>query len=289
MSGPGSRRVRDAHLVDDGAREHYADADLYDHEYRRRRGDVRFYQRLAERVSGGPGRILELGCGSGRVTLPLLRDGHTVTAVDASRPMLRRLEERLARAPAAARDRCRVVEADLRDFTVGGRYPLVIAAFNVLEHLYTRVELAACLRRVAAHLAPGGCFVFDVQIPDPAWLARDPDRRWSRTRFRHPRTGVPMVYSTNHVYDPIGQIALIRLYYERADGKGRPRIVHLSQRKWFPAELEALVSSSGFDVIERFGDFDGRPLTVGAETQILSCRRRGTTIPRRRMAVRPPR
>jgi len=288
MSGPGPRRLRDAHRVDAGAREHYADVDLYDHEYRRRRDDVRFYQQLALRVLGGPGRILELGCGSGRVTLPLLRDGHQVVAVDGSAPMLRRLEERLAVAPAAARARCRVVEADLRDFAVGGRYPLVVSAFNVLEHLYTRVELAACLRRVAAHLAPYGVFAFDVQVPDPAWLVRDPDRRWSRTRFRHPRTGVPMIYSTNHVYDPVGQIALIRLYYERADGRGRPRIVHLSQRKWFPAELEAVVSSTGFDVVERYGDFAGAPLAAGAESQVLVCRRRAARNPRRRIAVRPP-
>jgi hypothetical protein len=185
--------------------------------------------------------------------------------------MLAALEARLARAGAAVRARCRPVVGDLRDFSVGGRYPLVIAAFNVLEHLYTRVELAACLRRVAAHLAPGGRFVFDVQVPDPAWLARDPRKRWSRTRFTHPRTGERLVYSTNHDYDPIGQIALIRLYYDRLDGRGRSRVVHLSQRKYFPAELEALVAASGFDVVERYGDFAGAPLDRSADSQVLVC------------------
>ena len=252
---------------------------LYDHEYRRRRDDVRFYRKLALRVLGGPGRILELGCGSGRVTLPLLRDGHEVVAVDASAPMLQALEARLGRAGAAARARCRVVAGDLRDLSVGGRFPLVLAAFNVLEHLYTRVELAACLRRVIAHLAPEGRFAFDVQVPDPAWLARDPRRRWSRTRFTHPRTGEQLVYSTNHDYDPIGQIALIRLYYDRADGRGRSRVVHLSQRKYFPAELEALVAGSGLDVVERYGDFTGAPLGRSAQSQVLVC-----SIPRRKNA-----
>jgi SAM-dependent methyltransferase len=266
-------------LVDRGSREHYRDADLYDHEYRRRRDDVRFYRRLAHRVLGGRGRILELGCGTGRVTLPLLRDGHEVVAVDSSPTMLAKLDARLARAGAAARSRCRLVEGDLRDFSVGGRFPLILAAFNVLEHLYTRVELDACLRRVRAHLAPGGRFAFDVQVPDPAWLARDPRRRWSRTRFTHPRTGERLVYSTNHVYDPVGQIALIRLYYDRADGRGRSRVVHLSQRKYFPAELEALVAASGLDVVERYGGFDGRPLRAGADSQILVC-----AIPRRKSA-----
>ncbi|MCA9678430.1 MAG: methyltransferase domain-containing protein, partial [Myxococcales bacterium] len=260
---------------DRGSREHYADADLYDHEYRRRRDDVRYYRALAQRLLGGPGRILELGCGSGRLTLPLLRDGHQVVAVDGSPTMLAALERRLGRAGAAARGRARVVEGDLRDFAVGGRFPLVIAAFNVLEHLYTRVELAACLARVAAHLAPGGHLAFDVQLPDPRWLARDPSRRWARTRFTHPRTGVPMIYSTNHDYDPVSQIALIRLYYERADGRGRARVVHLSQRKYFPAELEGLLAWSGFRIVERRGDFHGAPLTAGAESQVLVCARAG--------------
>jgi len=253
-------------IVERGSRDHYRDAALYDHEYKRRREDVRFYVGLARRLLGGPGRILELGAGSGRVTLPLLRDGHQLVALDRSRPMLARLRAR-------ARGDLSVVEGDLRTFRVPGRFPLVLAAFNVIEHLYTRVELAACLARVRAHLAPGGHFAFDVQVPDPAWLARDPRRRWSRTRFRDPTTGAQMIYSTNHDYDPVGQIALIRLFYERADGLGGTRVVHLSQRKYFPAELEALVASSGFDVVERFGDFEGRILDGNASSQVLVCAR----------------
>ena len=72
----------------------------------------------------------------------------------------------VARLPAAVAGRITSVPGDLRTFSVPGRFPLVIAAFNVVEHLYTRVELAACLARVAAHLAPGGAFAFDVQLPD---------------------------------------------------------------------------------------------------------------------------
>ena len=71
-----------ADLIDAGSREHYADAALYDYEYRRRRADVTFYRELASKRLAGPGRILELGAGSGRVTVPLARDGHEVVAID---------------------------------------------------------------------------------------------------------------------------------------------------------------------------------------------------------------
>ena len=282
-------------LVDAGSREHYADAALYDYEYRRRRADVTFYRELARRR--GAGRVLELGAGSGRVTVPLARDGRQVVALDQSAAMLGMLAARIARLPAAVAGRITPVRGDLRSFALGpraGRFPLVIAAFNVLEHLYTRGEVAACLQRIAAHLAPGGAFVFDVQLPDLAWLLRDPTKRWAKTRFTDPATGRRMFYSTNHDYDPVSQIALIRLYYEPADepapeatarprrsGEGRApagqpapvRVVKLSQRKFFPAELEALVAHAGFRVTERYGDFSFRPLDGSSESQVLVCER----------------
>ena len=267
-------------IVDAGSREHYSDAALYDYEYRRRRADVTFYRELANQRRAA--KVLELGAGSGRVTIPLARDGHDVVAVDQMKPMLAKLRARVASLPAAASKRIKVVEGDLRDFSVEGKFPLVIAAFNVLEHLYTRGEFAACLARVAEHLAPGGAFAFDVQLPDLAWLIRDPQKRWAKTRFTDPTTGRAMFYSTNHDYDPVGQIALIRLYYEPVDGKGPTKIVKLSQRKYFPAELEALVAHAGFRVVERYGDFSRRPLEAGVESQVLVCER---AIPRRRKAV----
>jgi SAM-dependent methyltransferase len=269
-------------LVDAGSREHYADAALYDYEYRRRRADVAFYRELARKRLPDGGRILELGAGSGRVTIQLARLGYEVTAVDTSSAMLTKLRARVAALPQAVARRITVVQGDLRDFTVAGKkFPLVIAVFNVLEHLYTRVEVDACLRRVVAHLAPGGAFAFDVQQPDLAWLIRDPEKRWARTRFTDPTTGRAMLYSTNHDYDPVGQIALIRLYYEPVDGKGPTKIVKLSQRKFFPAELEALVAHAGLRMVERYGDFLWKPLDGTAESQVLVCQH-AIAKPRRR-------
>jgi SAM-dependent methyltransferase len=263
-------------LVDAGSREHYADAALYDYEYRRRRADVTFYRELAKQRLGDGGELLELGAGSGRVTIPLARDGHRVVALDQSPAMLAKLRERVELLPAAARERVEVVKGELCTFDLGRRrFPLVIAAFNVLEHLYTRVEMHACLTRVRAHLAPGGVFAFDVQMPDLAWLLRDPDKRWAKTRMTDPTTGRKVFYSTNHDYDAVNQIALIRIYYDpvEAEPGGRPggRVVKLTQRKFFPAELEALIAHAGLRLVERYGDFFRAPLDAGSESQIVLC------------------
>jgi SAM-dependent methyltransferase len=256
-------------LVDAGSREHYRDAALYDYEYRRRRADVAFYKELARKRLGEGGRILELGAGSGRLTIPLARAGYDVVAVDASAPMLAQLRKRVEALPESAGRRITIAKGDLRDFSVGAKFPLVIAAFNVIEHLYTRGEVAACFEHVVAHLAPAGAFAFDVQMPDLAWLLRDSSKRWAKTRFTDPTTGRAMYYSTNHDYDPVNQIVMIRLYYDPVDGKGPSRVVHLSQRKFFPAELEALLAHGGLRMIERYGDFHGQPLDGSAESQVV--------------------
>ena len=157
----------------------------------------------------------------------------------------------------------------------------MIAAFNVLEHLYTRVEVDACLRRVAAHLAPGGAFAFDVQLPDLAWLLRDPTKRWARTRFTDPTTGRAIFYSTNHDYDPVGQIALIRLYYEPVDGTPG-RIVKLSQRKFFPPSSRPCCPRrlAGHRALRRFflGPLDAGPR---ASPRLRDGSRAAGMIPRR--------
>src|SRR5688572_7685270 len=124
-----------------GSREHYVDAELYDFEYRRRRADVNHYRRLAAELAKGAG-VLELGCGTGRVAVPLARDGRTVVGLDRSHQMLLRATQRLRTSGRATQARVSFVRADLRAFALARRFPLVFCAFNTLQHLYTRHDVA---------------------------------------------------------------------------------------------------------------------------------------------------
>lgn len=267
-----------AYDVDIGSREHYEDAALYDYEYRRRRADVWFYRELTERLVQRPGPILELGCGSGRVAIPLARAGFEVIGLDISASMLARARDRLSRQSRAVRERVSLIRGDARTFALDRQFPLIIMAFNSFEHLYTRVEVEACLSRVREHLVPGGYFVFDVDNPDLAWLSRRADKRWSRTKGTHPETGRRFVYTTNHEYDPVSQIVIIRLYYQPLNpADGPEQTITLSQRKFFPAELEGLIDANRFRMVERFGDFDGEPLDGHHDAQLLVCQPRASS------------
>ncbi len=258
-----------------GAREPFEDAALYDHEYRRRRADVSFYRRLAaDRMSGAAaGPVLDLACGTGRVLVPLLRDGHSVLGLDRSAAMLERAARRVGRLTAARRKRCLLVRADMRALGIRHGFPgqgfaLALCAFHSVQHLPTAADLERFLLAVRATLADDGWLAFDVLPPDPAWLGRDPARRWARTAFRHPTTGQRLVYTTNHLYDPSRRLLHMKLYYQPVDRFGRAvadeRVVRLCHRQLAPAEVQRLLETTGFRLLATFGGFDGRPLPPGA-------------------------
>jgi len=116
-------------------------------------------------------------------------------------------------------------------------------------------------------------FGFDVQMPTSAGSTAT-RAAVGEDQVHPPRTGEKLEYSTNHDYDPVSQIALIRIYYAPVGEPGPTRVVKLSQRKFFPAELEALLAASGFAMVERYGDFLGTPLGPASETQAVVCQPR---------------
>jgi SAM-dependent methyltransferase len=271
----------DPYDLDAGTSEHYADAALYDFEYRRRRADVNHYRALANRfarrgAADGSFAIIELGTGTGRLLAPLARDGHDILGIDRMAPMLAAARARIERLPRRARARAALVRADMRSLPLLStvRAPLVICPFNAFQHLYGHADVAACLAGVRALLSPTGKFAFDVLNPDLKWLTRSAAKRWARTRFKHPTTGVELEYTTNQTYEPISQIAHIRIYYERldsTDGDRHLQVVRLAHRQFFPAELEALLWMNGFAIETRWGGFGGETFEGDSESQVLLC------------------
>ena len=256
-----------------GGREAFEDAALYDFEYRRRRADINFYRRLAQdRAKFTPaGPVLDLACGTGRLLLPLLRDGHTVVGLDRSAAMLAATARRVARLAAVRRARCLLMRADLRRFAFGPRFALAISAFHSVQHLYSEADLQRFFRATRAALVPGGWLAFDVLPPDPDWIGRDPSRRWGRTVFHHPVSRQRFVYTNNHRFDPRRRVLHMRLCYQPIDEQGRPsgpeRVVRLCHRQLEPALVKDLLARAGFRLLACFGGFDGRPTETGQDDE----------------------
>jgi SAM-dependent methyltransferase len=259
-----------------GTAAHYEDPAYYTKTYRSRVEDVRYYVELAEE-HGGP--VLEYGCGNGRIALPIARAGVAVVGVDRSAPMLADLRARLRLEPEEVRGLVDLRRGDMRSARLGRRFSLVICPFNAFLHLYERRDVERFLARVREHLAPRGELVFDVSMPEPTELSRDPGRAHFAPRFRYPVPGGdgPMIrYSERFDYDRLRQVLFVAMEFAPTDGSDA-WMTPLAHRQFYPQELEALLHYNGFSITERHGDFFRAPLTTTSATMILHCRPRRRT------------
>ncbi|MEO7330293.1 MAG: class I SAM-dependent methyltransferase, partial [Minicystis sp.] len=268
-----TRRRKVDHELISGTSAHYVDPAYYTKTYRGRVEDVRYYVDLAAERGG---RVLEYGCGNGRITIPLARNGVDVTGMDLSPEMLADLRLRLKDEPAEVRARVKLRRGDMRKARLNERFPLVICPFNALLHLYTRQDIEAFLARARAHLAPRGELVFDVSMPEPAELARDPGRAFHAPRFRYPEEGGPgqMVrYTERFDYDKLRQILFVAMEFHPMDG-GERWMTPLAHRQLYPQEIEALLHYNGFAITAQYGDFFRAPLAKDSPTILLHCQPR---------------
>jgi len=251
----------------------YDDPDLYEAALTGREHDIAYFLALADEARGP---ILEYGCGSGRVTLPLAERGHTVVGVDNSQPMLRRLKERLRTLDPAVRARVRLQRGDMRSFEPQDRFALVLATFNVVGHLHSFQDLARFLRQAAKGLATGAELVFDVPLPAAEETEADPDERLRLPALRHPKSGVSVEHDERYEYDRMRQLLLVESDHWLR-GK-RPRAAdrlttRLVLRQWFPRELESLLTYEGFTV-RLTADYTGAPLALAEDMIVVHATKR---------------
>lgn len=260
---------------DFGALAHYADPAYYQKAYAKRLQDVEFYRAQARdhgasRVSPGVA-VLEYGVGTGRVGLPLARDGHQVTGVDLSASMLAELKTRLELEPKEVARRLTLVRADMRSWRPRKRFDLVICAFNTLLHLYTRQDVEAFFAQVKSALKPDGRFIFDFSLARPADLALDPNKNYAGVRLRDPTSGKLVKYSERFEYDPVRQVQLCWMQFVPVDGS-TPWAIPLTHRQFFPQEMEALLHYAGFRETSMTADFEARALQPAADWVVVSCK-----------------
>jgi SAM-dependent methyltransferase len=253
----------------EGAVAHYRDAAYYDKTYGGRRADVEYYVALAKKL-GGP--VLEYGVGNGRVAVQLVRAGIEVFGVDASAEMVDDLKAKRAKLPEDQQRLLACKRADMRRARLKRRFPLIIAPFNVVLHLYSRSDIEQFLARVREHLAPGGRFVFDFSAPRIADLAVDPSRRFSAPRVRHPTHGGIVKYAERFEYDDWRQTLWCLMEFTPMDGSA-PWEVPLAHRQFFPQELAALLHYNGFPHQSWTQDFTSQPATGEADSLVVTCQR----------------
>src|SRR5262245_61448271 len=236
-------------------------ADLYDHvgPYRSR-ADIAFF--VNEAVDAGS-PVVELGCGTGRVLIPIARAGVEIVGVDASVPMLDICRERLRHEPGPVQAQVTLVHADMRSFALDRRFTLATIPFRPFQHLLTVDDQLACLTAIRRHLVDGGRLILDVFNPSLEGLVNGPvgDEHGEEAEFTMP-DGRRVVrrqrtVATNR-FTQVNDHELI-YYVTHPDGR-QERLVHaFSLRYCFRFELEHLLVRAGYAVEQVYADYTRNP------------------------------
>ena len=235
-------------------------ADVYDAIYSSVRGDIPFYVDTAVESRG---TVLELGCGTGRVTVPIAEARVDIVGLDLSEAMLAAARRKTKGLPAGSGS-VTLVQGDMADFTLADekRFGLAIIPFRGILHLLTVDAQVRALQSIKRHLEPGGRLVFNVFVPDPATLAEEGGLPTPLPDSTDPDTGARFVRWLQSSYDNHNQLWTARVTAEEVDADGnmvrrlhrdfQVRYVH----RW---EMHHLLEMCGFEVVDLYGDFDRSP------------------------------
>ncbi|MSQ22220.1 MAG: class I SAM-dependent methyltransferase [Dehalococcoidia bacterium] len=242
-------------------------ADIYDMAHSAVTEDISLWVEEAK-ASAGP--VLELGCGTGRVAVPIAQAGIRLVGLDSSAAMLR-LARAKARKLRLGADRLRFVRGDMRELSLGQRFPLVIIPFRSFQFLLSVADQCQSLDAIRRHLTPGGRLVMSLFVPDLERLTRHPSIPLYDGEITYPITGHRLLFWYQNSYDNFNQIVTVRTIIEEVDGQGD--VVRKTYRDYqirysYRFEVQHLLAACGYDVVDVYGSFDREPLSESSAEMI---------------------
>jgi len=256
----------------------YRRPDEYDLEHVGDEEDVVFYVGLAKRLR--PRSVLELACGTGRITVPLAeegaRSGFSVVGLDSEANMLKQARDKARQIPAAARKGLKLVHGDMRQWHGAEPFDLIVVPCASIAHFLDLDEQLEVWRRAFQNLAPGGRFVVETVMPNFSAYAdsfSNPPRTLveiDRDVTDKPRN-IRLIRRKTVNYVPNEQRAQIRFLYEKYHRKSLVEcyIDDFESHVYFPRELRLLFLHTGFAIEDVFGDYNRRPLRASSQMMIM--------------------
>ncbi|MCC6149249.1 MAG: class I SAM-dependent methyltransferase [Planctomycetes bacterium] len=230
-------------------------------------GDVEYFSKLAKKA----GRVLELACGTGRVTLPMLKTGARVTGLDLVPAMLDVAREKASALDASTQARLELLKGNMRRFELGEKFPLIVIPFRAFQHLLEVKDQRACLECCREHLTRQGRLVIDIFDPNLRIIANQMQPGLPgpviKTVVEEVEGGKAIVWISRSL-SPERQVMREEWVLERFDSAGNSisRRLHTLTLRWFYRfEMEHLFELCGLKVIKLEGGFAGQPFAHGGE------------------------
>ena len=232
--------------------------------------DVEFYVSQAKKHGG---RALELGVGTGRLAIQLARAGVETWGIDTSSHMLSAAEANAARESPETRARLHLSLRNAVDFALPQRFNMIYFPSCSFDHILDPAQQRAALLNVRRHLAPGGSYVFDLYLTaDPK-----PDRGWFVQR-KSLENGSTVVRSGYHVTRPERRLMSLDMWYDHVmDGRVVERFYEGSEVYVHDVEgVRGLLRETGYEILEEYGDHNGKPYAEGDSLMVLVTRPKKT-------------
>ncbi len=210
-------------------------------------------------------KILELCCGTGRLTIPIAQAGYRICGVDITPSMLEKAREKATAANLAIE----FIEADIRELDLPEKYDCIFIPFNSIHHLYQTNDLLKAFQLVKRHLKPGGQFLFDCFNPNIQYIVEGEKQEMLIAEYTT-EDGRNVQIKQQMRYETASQINRIEWHYF-INGTF-DSVQKLDMRMYFPQELDAYLSFCGFDIIHKFGSFEEAPFSNQSDKQIFMCR-----------------
>ena len=210
--------------------------------------DLHFYKRWLPKSKDA--RILELCCGTGRLTLPIAKDGYNISGVDYTSSMLDQAKIKASEAGLEIR----FIEADIRTLNLQDKYDLVFIPFNSIHHLYKNEDLFRAFNVVKNHLKE---YIVEGE--------KEPKEIAAYTT----EDGRKVLIKQTMRYESKTQINRIEWHYF-INGEFNS-IQNLDMRMFFPQELDSYLEWSGFDIIHKYGGFEEEVFNDNSGKQVFVC------------------
>tara|TARA_Y100000996_G_scaffold415486_1_gene410525 strand:+ start:10312 stop:11067 length:756 start_codon:yes stop_codon:yes gene_type:complete len=238
-------------------------AEIYDRIYTDLDNDIDFYTKLASKSKG---KVLEIGCGTGRVTIPIAQANIKIVGIDISKNMINILNRKIK----DTHFDISCYQMDMRNININEKFDLVIIPFNGFQSMLTVSDQYKCLSSIREHMSSNGTLALDMFTPSLDMFDQN-EKIWYVVKEIINKNGIPnMMVKHSSKYELTNQIIYTTLMIEEILKNKITKTIYnnFSLRYNNRHESEYLFKNSGFKISNLYGDFKSNPFSANSEKMI---------------------